>query len=46
MLYRCCDLCGRLVELHELCEASVADEDGGEGEEHLLLCPACFLDLR
>jgi len=46
MLYRCCDLCGRPVELHELCEASVADEDGGEGEEHLLLCPACFLDLR
>ena len=46
MLYRRCDLCGGIIPLDELCEASVADEDGGEGEEHLLLCPACFLDLR
>jgi len=46
MLYRCCDWCGRLVELHELCEACVPDEDGGEGEEHLLLCPICYLDLK
>jgi len=44
MLYRCCDLCGGITPLDDLCEACVPDEDGGE--EHLLLCPVCYLDLR